>query len=123
MEGQDYENSYFTETSTKVRDLEEKQRILKDRILLIGQNLIEFKEDFHRTFLEIKKDIEKIKQDLERLKSFLETASSEFSKFAKKEDLEILSKQAKMFQPLEFVTKKELLQIKELKKAEKLKNK
>ena len=37
---------------------------------------------------------------MERLISFLETASSEFSKFAKKEDLEILSKQAKMFQPL-----------------------
>ena len=36
---------------------------------------------------------------MERMINFLETASSEFSKFAKKEDLEILSKQAKMFQP------------------------
>ena len=52
------ENQYFTETSTKVRDLEEKQRIIKDRILLIGQNLIEMKEDVHIAFLDIKKDIE-----------------------------------------------------------------
>jgi len=108
----DYENQYFTETSTKVRDLEEKQRIIKDRILLIGQNLIEMKEDVHTNFLEIKKDIEIMKRDIERLKSFFETASGEFSKFAKKEELEVLSKQAKMFQPLEFVTKRDLEKLK-----------
>ena len=106
------ENQYFTETSTKVRDLEEKQRIIKDRILLIGQNLIEMKEDVHIAFLDIKKDIEIMKRDIERLKSFFETASGEFSKFAKKEELEILSRQAKMFQPLEFVTKKDLEKLK-----------
>ncbi len=112
MTEMDYENQYFTETSTKVRDLEEKQRIIKDRILLIGQNLIEMKGDMHVTFLDIKKDIELIKRDIERLKSFFETASGEFSKFARKEDLEILSKQAKMFQPLEFVTKRDLEKLK-----------
>lgn len=92
--------------------MEEKQRILKDRILLIGQNLIELKEEFHKTFLEIKKETEIMKRDLERLKSFIETASDEFSKFARKEDLEILSKQARMFQPLDFLTKKDLEKLK-----------
>lgn len=108
----DYENQYFTETSTKVRDLEEKQRIIKDRILLIGQNLIEMKEDVHLNFLEIKKDVEIMKRDIERLKSFFETISGELSKFAKKDDLEILSKQAKMFQPLEFITRGNLEKLK-----------
>ena len=89
----------------KIRDLEEKQRILKDRILLIGQNLIETKEKTAEDILGLKKDLEIIKQNMERLTAFLETASSEFPKFARKEDLEILSKQAKMFQPLEFVKK------------------
>ena len=37
------------------------------------------------------------------MKTFLETISNELSKFAKKEDLEILSKQAKMFQPLNLI--------------------
>ncbi len=84
--------------TTKIRDLEEKQRILKDRLLLIGKNLIEIKEENKKQTLEIKKDIQIIKQNMERLVAFLETASAEFSKFAKKEDLEILSKQARMFQ-------------------------
>jgi len=101
-----YPEQDFGEVNTKIRDLEEKQRILKDRLLLIGQNLIETKEENNKKILEIKKDIEIIKQNMEKTISFLETASSEFSKFARKEDLEILSKQAKMFQPLKFTKRK-----------------
>lgn len=112
MVEEEYENQYFTEIITKIRDLEDKQRIIKDRVLLIGQNLIEMKEEVHSTFLGIKKEIEILKRDTERLKSFFESASSEFSKFARKEELEILSKQAKMFQPLEFATKNDLEKLK-----------
>ncbi len=112
-EGQgSYENQYLPDINTKIRDLEEKNRMLKDRLLLIGQNLIEIKEKTNSDLLEIKKDIEIMKRNMERLISFLETASAEFSKFARKEDLEILSKQAKMFQPLEFVRKKDLKKLK-----------
>ena len=102
-----YAGQFLGEMNTKVRDLEEKQRILKDRMILIGQNLIEMKERTNEKTLEIKKDIEILKQNMERMISFLESASTEFSKFAKKEDLEILYKQAKMFQPLKFTTKED----------------
>lgn len=102
----DYLGQEFGGIHTKIRDLEEKQRILKDRLLLIGQNLIEMKEKSIEDSLEIKKEIEIMKQNLERLNSFLETASTEFSKFARKEDLDILAKQARMFQPLEKLKKR-----------------
>jgi len=92
----------------KIRDIESKQRVMKDRLLLIGQNLVEMKDNTNVKILEIKKDVEKMKQELEKLSSFLETVSGEFSKFAKKDDLELLTKQAKMFQPMEFVTKEDL---------------
>lgn len=103
MEEEYQEDPYFTEINTRIRDLEEKQRILKDRTLLIGENLVEIKDRLNQSLIEIKKEIETMKQQMERVKSFLETASDEFSKFARKEDLEILSKQAKMFKPLEFI--------------------
>lgn len=106
-EQMDYAGQFLGEINTRIRDLEEKQRILKDRLLLIGKNLLEIKEKTDDNILEIKKEIEIIKQFAERTKSFLETASSEFSKFARKEDLEILAKQAKMFQPLDFAKKSE----------------
>jgi len=92
----------------RVKDLEEKQNILKDRLLLIGQNLVDFREENSEKTIEIKKEIEMLKRDVEKIKSFLEIISGELGKFAKKDDLEILKKQAKMFQPLEFVRKSEL---------------
>lgn len=105
-EGQaDYWGQASLGMNIKMRDLEEKQRILKDRLLLIGENLIETKEESSQKMLDIKKDIEIMKKDIEKIKSFLEIISNEFSKFARKEDLEILSKQAKMFQPLKFIKK------------------
>jgi len=98
-EGVDYSGQIFSDINTKIRDIEEKQRVLKDRILLIGQNLIDTKERNDEKILGMKKDIEIIKQKIERIASFMETISGEFSKFARKDDLEILAKQAKMFQP------------------------
>jgi hypothetical protein len=105
MDGEEggYQDYGYVDVNTKIRDLEEKQRILKDRLILIGQNLIELKEKSDETILEMKKQIEILNQETQRTRAFLETASGEFSKFARKEDLEILSRQAKMFQPLEFI--------------------
>jgi len=71
----DYVGQALGEVNIRIRDLEERQRILKDRLLLIGQNLLETKEKTSQSILEIKKDLEIIKQNIERMTSFLETAS------------------------------------------------
>lgn len=110
----DYTGQFLGDLNAKTRDIEEKQKVAKDRLLLIGQNLVEIKEKTNQEILKIKKDVETMKQNIKKISSFLETVSGEFSKFAKKEDLEILIKQAKMFQPLEFVTKKDLESLKKI---------
>lgn len=104
----DYTGQLFNDLNSKIRDIEDKQRISKDRLLLIGQNLIDLKEKTNEKILEIKKDIEVMKEKIERMSDFLDSISGEFSKFAKKDDLEILTKQAKMFQPMDFVRKEDL---------------
>jgi archaellum component FlaC len=115
MDNTSNEGEYYIQNiNSSLRDLEEKQRILKDRLVLIGQNLIEIKEKTEEDLIFLKKSLEEIKQNVNRMRDFIETISGEFSKFAKKEDIEILKKQAKMFQPMEFATKSDL---------EKLKNK
>ena len=53
----DYQDYGQDNGSMQVRDLEEKQRILKDRLLLIGQNLIDVREKNNEAVLEIKKEI------------------------------------------------------------------
>lgn len=83
-----------------IRDLEERHRILKDKVRLVAENLIELRDKNSDQIIEIKQEIESMKNVLNRVLSFMESASEQFSKYARKEDLEILSKQAKMFQPL-----------------------
>ena len=106
-EGYDnYQSQILGSINSRMKDLEEKQRILKNRLLLLGKNLIDIKEKNDEKIIEIKKEIEILKNNTERLISFLETASDEMSKFARKEDVEILAKQARMFQPINKKRKK-----------------
>ncbi|HLC86928.1 MAG TPA: hypothetical protein VJH65_01465 [Candidatus Nanoarchaeia archaeon] len=108
----DYTEQILGDINTRIRDLEEKQRGLKDRTILIGKNLLDIREETNLQVLEIKKQMQILKEDISRIKSFIESVSGELSKFARKEDIEILTKQAKMFQPLEFVRKSELERLK-----------
>lgn len=101
MGDEQYEHSTQAyDPNSKLREIEERQRIQKDRLLLISKNLIEIKEESNKRFLEIKKEMEIFRQNIKKIKSFLDIISEEISNFARKEDVEILSKQAKMFQPL-----------------------
>jgi len=99
MESQEVNQNYspqYPAQNSSLADIEEKQRILKDRLLLIGENLVEFKEKTTQDILELKKEITLLKQNTMRMIKFLETASTEMTKFAKKEDLELLAKQLKL---------------------------
>lgn len=100
-EEQENTGEFYSNFNLKTRDIEEKQNILRERLILIGKNLIEAREDTNKKILEIKRDLERMKQDMERVKMFIETISSEFSKFAKKDDLDILAKQLKMLRAFE----------------------
>jgi len=82
-----------------MKDIEEKQNILRERLLLIGKNLVDIKENTSDKILGIKKELELMKNEIERIKSFLDSISYQMGKFAKKEDVEILAKQMRMFQP------------------------
>lgn len=100
-EDEQQQADYSNNMNTKLRDMEQKQRVLKDRLILVGNNLIDVRDETNEKINDMKKEIESLKEQVQRMKSFTETISEEFSKFARKEDLEILAKQAKMFDPLE----------------------
>lgn len=91
------------ELALKLRDLEESNRLMKERILLIGQNLIESQEHNKKEILDIKKTLYILESDAKRIKSVIESLSEEISKSARKEELAILNRQYKMFEPLEYV--------------------
>ncbi len=97
---QDYVTPLLAEFNTKLRDLEEKQRLLKERVLLIGNNLVEMREETNKDITELKISSEQAKQDILKTRETLQRISEELENFARKPEIEILKKQAKMFQPL-----------------------
>jgi len=96
------------ELALKLRDLEENNRLMKERILLIGQNLIESQEHNRKEILEIKKSLYILESDVKRIKSIIESLSEEIAKSARKEELAILHRQYKMFEPLEYIRVQDL---------------
>ncbi|MBS3072140.1 hypothetical protein J4408_04075 [Candidatus Pacearchaeota archaeon] len=101
MEGgesyQDYGQQFFSDMNTRLRDLEEKQRILKDRILLIGESLIREREKNFVEIQDMKKVIIKVQEENLRLKEFVQRITEHLSNAARKEDLMILQRQFDLF--------------------------
>ncbi len=91
----------FNDFSVKLRDLEEKENLIKDRVLLIGDNLISEKEETENAILDLKNEIAKINDEIRRLKLAAERIIDESNNFARKNEVEILQRQFEMFQPLE----------------------
>jgi len=99
---QDPINALLSEFGTRLNETEEKQRLIKDRILLIGENLISTKEDSLKQDSEIKKQLKQIKSEVDSLKQLTTRIINDMQNFARKIEVEILERQMKMFQPLEF---------------------
>ena len=93
------QTQYFSDINTRLRDVEEKQRLLKDRTLLIGQNLIDEKEDTFNGVQELKKMVLSLKEENLKMKDFIQRMGEQISELARKEELMILQRQFDMFKP------------------------
>ena len=105
------QDSISYELALKLRDLEEIQKLSKERLLLIGENLVEWQEKTNNELTELKKAIQTLQTDLSRVKSITQSLSEEISKSARKEELEILKRQYKMFEPLDIVRMEDIEKI------------
>ncbi len=99
-ETQDPVSALLSEFNTKLRDIEERQRLIKDRVLLIGENLVSGREESIKEISELKVKTENIEKEIERIKDTLSSVIEETQNFARKSEVEILQRQFKMFQPL-----------------------
>ena len=104
-------NAYLADFGTRLNEIEEKQRLLKNRTLLIGENLITTKEEFLKLESQFKKKLNQISSEIESMKQLMNRIINEMSNFARKPEIEILERQMKMFQPLEMARIKDVKNI------------
>ena len=89
-----YEQPYQTpDLTSKIRDLEEKIRLLKDRTLLIGQSLVEERDKNFKEIQEMKKSLIKITEDNKRLKELMERVTEQLNNTIRRDELLMVQKQ------------------------------
>lgn len=99
--------AYFSEFGTRIMDIEEKQRILKERLLLIGKNLIESKETMSKELAELKVKYEELNMNSLKMRETILRVLSQLENLAKTSDLELVAKQVRMLNPIGIKNKKE----------------
>jgi len=92
---------FLADINVKLRDIEEKQNIIRDRILLIGENLITEKEENNKEIAELRGKMIDIEEELANSKLALDRILEDRNNFARKTEFDILKRQFQMFQPME----------------------
>ena len=105
-------------TINRVRELEGKYNLIRDRVLIINNNML---EEYKKLISELKilnGDIREIKSDIFKIKENMKHIIQEFELFARKEDVKYLEKYINLWNPLKFVTEQDVLKIIEKYKEE-----
>ncbi len=98
----------LSDFNTRLKDTDERNKLIRERVLMLGKNLISSRKESEDEVKIIKQENIQIKQDLEKLKRISNSLLTEFNKFAKREELTLIERMLKDFQPLEFMRKKDV---------------
>ena len=98
----------LTDFNTRLRDLEERNKLIKDRTLLLGKNLISTREQFSEDIQELKKQSAHAETDIQALKRLAKSILRETEKFVHRDEILVLERMLKDFQPLEFMREKDV---------------
>lgn len=85
------------EISMRLHDVEERQRLLKDRILLIGKTVIEEREKRSASLLTLQKGLLVLTEDNARLRELVQRMAEHLNQTARKEEFAMLQRQFDLF--------------------------
>jgi len=94
--------------NTRLRDIDERNKLIRERVLLLGKNLVNTKQETEKDLKLIKKQQVKIIEDLEKLSKITNSLVNEFNKFIKRDEMMVIERMLKDFQPLEFMRRKDV---------------
>ncbi|SRR3990167_6070126 len=92
----------------RVRILESKYNLMRDRIFLINQNMIQEYRKLNKEIKLIDGEVKIVKQDLNEIKGILRNMVNEMQNFAKKENVKVIEKYIDFWNPLSFTTREEV---------------
>ena len=105
------ESDSVIDINSKIKALESKYNLSRDRLFLINQNMI---DQFKLTSSElrlIKDEVKDLKTELNSIKETISAISKELNRFVKKEEIKVIEKYVSLWDPLKFVTEDQLKEI------------
>ena len=96
---------------SRTRVLEGKYNLLRDRVLVINQNMI---DEYKRLLIELKglnSDIKDVRDDVFKIKEALKHLIKELDLFARKDDVKVLEKYINLWNPMKFTTEQDVINI------------
>ena len=103
---QEYDS--LAEMNSRLRLLESKYTLMRERVFVINQNMIEEYKKLMSEIKSINEDLKEIKKDLFQMKETTAHVVKEMEMLARKDQLKILEKYINFWNPLNFVTEKEV---------------
>ena len=97
--------------SDRIRILESKYGNMRDRIILINENLINEYKRLNQDIKVVDSELKDLKKDIFEMKEALRHVMGELKFFARKEHFKVLEKYINMWNPFNFVTEEEVLKL------------
>jgi hypothetical protein len=95
-------SALLAEFSTRINDMEERQRLLKERVLMLSRTLLKQGDKIGKEFSLIKEDLKLLTDNMDKMKDAINHIVSESSEFARREELKVVEKYMKLWEPLKY---------------------
>ena len=101
----------INDMDTRLRILEGKYNMTRERLLSMNQNTIDHYKDLTSDIRLMNDDIKEIKDELVTIKKTMKIFMKELNLFARKDQVKVLEKYIKMWNPLNFITEEEVIEL------------
>lgn len=101
----------LNDLNARIRVLENKYSLFGERLLIINQNMIEEYKTLLRKIKTFESEFMDIKKDLFNIKEIISGLTKEMRLFAKKDSLQVLEKYINLWNPMNFVTEKDVINL------------
>jgi len=104
-------NSILSDIIARTRVLESKYSLFGERMLIINKNMIQEYKKLSKDIKSLEIEITELKSEVNNVKEIMKKMIKEMENFAQKESLKILEKYINFWNPINFVTQKEVLKM------------
>ena len=109
VEEQSYD--WASDLNNKLADIEEKHNLLRDRVLMADEGFLKNIDLIKKELSLLKDSIREVRRDIEGIKETSQSIIEDLNNFARKEELHVMERYMKLWEPLKFVKAEEVRKI------------